>query len=71
MLSFNPCFNGSVERGIHHELARIEQNSFNPCFNGSVERGRLAMQALGQQAEGFNPCFNGSVERGRRDAGMS
>ena len=37
--SFNPCFNGSVERGqrVAHDQHAVV--GFNPCFNGSVERG--------------------------------
>ena len=38
---FNPCFNGSVERG-RSSVRRMRRAArcFNPCFNGSVERGR-------------------------------
>ena len=38
---FNPCFNGSVERGKGCPAGVIHSKSFNPCFNGSVERGWL------------------------------
>ena len=38
--SFNPCFDGSVERGRRERPAgRKGERSFNPCFDGSVERG--------------------------------
>ena len=37
--SFNPCFNGSVERGSRSGLGGEGKKCFNPCFNGSVERG--------------------------------
>ena len=36
---FNPCFNGSVERGVMARLKMTYTDGFNPCFNGSVERG--------------------------------
>ena len=40
---FNPCFNGSVERGmIASSLQNPSTLRFNPCFNGSVERGSKA-----------------------------
>ena len=41
--SFNPCFNGSVERGVRgDDVVEYLRLRFNPCFNGSVERGHLA-----------------------------
>ena len=62
---FNPCFNGSVERGRAVIDIVILTVSFNPCFNGSVERGQTLNERESDRDTGFNPCFNGSVERGR------
>ena len=39
---FNPCFNGSVERGQPFSSTHVTFFCFNPCFNGSVERGTTA-----------------------------
>ena len=61
--SFNPCFNGSVERGQLLPRIGTGVSCFNPCFNGSVERGYGILLNLAPDV-GFNPCFNGSVERG-------
>ena len=64
-LGFNPCFNGSVERGSTNERVIVGTAfGFNPCFNGSVERGEMTCLELELDEAGFNPCFNGSVERG-------
>ena len=38
---FNPCFNGSVERGYPRSIFGVGIFCFNPCFNGSVERGQI------------------------------
>ena len=39
-LCFNPCFDGSVERGSSPRGVLDRQAAgFNPCFDGSVERG--------------------------------
>ena len=40
-IRFNPCFNGSVERGVLRSTMPMPTTCFNPCFNGSVERGRV------------------------------
>ena len=64
-MGFNPCFNGSVERGFLRLAGRpFRALSFNPCFNGSVERGAMGLEQAEPWQPGFNPCFNGSVERG-------
>ena len=61
---FNPCFNGSVERGLYLlTKTHLTFFGFNPCFNGSVERGKPSSKKSFGIAS-FNPCFNGSVERG-------
>ena len=37
---FNPCFDGSVERGGERvRYFGFSDLGFNPCFDGSVERG--------------------------------
>ena len=62
---FNPCFNGSVERGRSAaRKKKIWTFCFNPCFNGSVERGTGSGSGAPHCNSCFNPCFNGSVERG-------
>ena len=36
---FNPCFDGSVARGLISAAKYLLCSSFNPCFDGSVARG--------------------------------
>ena len=38
-LGFNPCFDGSVARGMLSFVGLISLLCFNPCFDGSVARG--------------------------------
>ena len=39
MACFNPCFDGSVARGLCAGAVRCIGRCFNPCFDGSVARG--------------------------------
>ena len=40
--SFNPCFDGSVARGVTRASRISSRACFNPCFDGSVARGVYA-----------------------------
>ena len=63
---FNPCFNGSVERGCAQGLylcvcdAPVSILVLMEVLR-EVKYGRIPTR----RKRSFNPCFNGSVERGR------
>ena len=65
-IRFNPCFDGSVARGLQDLCCAGRQwLGFNPCFDGSVARGSLRHRMMRcANTMGFNPCFDGSVARG-------
>ena len=64
VLSFNPCFDGSVARGwTTRRCCGWKSRCFNPCFDGSVARGTQS-ECVCSISQGFNPCFDGSVARG-------
>ena len=65
---FNPCFNGSVERGQRGRLdgAPLHAVSILVLMEVLREGDKPAMKKPPKNS--FNPCFNGSVERGPEGA---
>ena len=61
---FNPCFNGSVERGEGASVNEVVKEAVSILVLMEVLReGKVSVQNP-LSASSFNPCFNGSVERG-------
>ena len=45
LLSFNPCFNGFMDKDLERELVLGDYiKSFNPCFNGFMDKDRSQLQ---------------------------
>ena len=62
--SFNPCFNGSVERGKAAGTHVRTPHGVSILVLMEVLREDSCRNPVSSLAESFNPCFNGSVERG-------
>ena len=62
--SFNPCFNGSVERGVRADSLESGPVRVSILVLMEVLREGPQKRRARRQRRCFNPCFNGSVERG-------
>ena len=67
MYSFNPCFNGSVERGKVRSKRHRATQDVSILVLMEVLREAGAGIWLYTRTNRFNPCFNGSVERGKAE----
>ena len=66
VLCFNPCFNGSVERGAGRQCEEGDRIGVSILVLMEVLREAVLNANSAGRRKSFNPCFNGSVERGAR-----